>query len=145
MRLVPAVNAVAAPVDEFIFNVPVWFTLDHVPVPVTSDRVTVVNGHADNDPVMAAGAEFTVIARVAKQPVDNVYEIIAFPATTPVIVTGDEASIVAMPELLVDQVPLAVASENVVLVPGQVVCVPDMDAGFAFTVNMAVALQLLKV
>ena len=66
------------------------------------------------------------------------------PAATPVTTPVPEPT-VAWLVLLLDHVPLPVASLNVVVLPTQTFVVPVMDAGFELTVTIAVAVQPVPV
>ena len=57
------------------------------------------------------------------------------PTEPPVILTGDDASMIAIDGAAALQVPLTVASANVVTEPAHTVCVPVMAAGLARTVK----------
>jgi hypothetical protein len=104
--------------------------LNHAPEVDVVDKVVVVPGQADNEPVIAEGNGFTVTTAVRTQPVTGaVYDIVAVPAAipsmVPVVATGTSAT--AMLPLL--HVPPVVAELSVVLLPGHVMNVPVIVAG----------------
>jgi hypothetical protein len=74
---------------------------------------------------------------VLLQPELNVYVIFAVPITIPVT-TPDVDPIVATPTLLLDHVPLPGVHESVEVKPGHIESAPEIDAGVASTVTVAV-------
>ena len=116
--------------------------LDHVPPPVALNNVVELPMQADAVPVIAGGVAFTVTAFTTVQPKEEVYVIVVLPAATPVMLTGEDASIVAIDPLFTLQAPPAVASLKVITDPSQTTCVvEEIAVGFALIVNTAVAAQ----
>ena len=112
--------------------------LCHVPPVVVLLIVTVVAGHIDVGPVMAAGKGLTVMGSVREQPVAvNVYDTVAVPPGAPPVTTPP-ADIGAMVLLLLLHVPPGDASVNAEVRPTHTVGVPPMVAGCGFTVTTTV-------
>lgn len=110
----------------------------HVPGVVTSDREMVEPWHTEDGPTMAAGIGLTVKSIVVVQPDPVAYVMVATPADTPVT-TPLVGSTVAIPVLLLDQLPPANASLSVDDALTQAEAVPVIgDNRFTFTVVVAV-------
>ncbi len=86
-------------------------------------------------PVIVAGSAFTVIIAVRWQPVDNVYEMVVVPAAT-AFTKPDPETIVAVPVVLLVQVPGPGLLVSVVVLPSQSISEPAITAGSALTVTM---------
>ena len=84
---------------------------------------------------MFAGVWFTVIVSIAEQPVLNVYDIFAVPVEEQLIIPLIEP-IGATDPLLLDHVPPAVASLNVIVVPRHAVWAPVIAAGHGLIVTV---------
>ena len=108
-------------------------TLLHTPPEVTSFNTEVVPAHADNDPLIVAGATFTVTALYALHPRGDVYVIVVVP--TPAPVTCPVPETVAMAVLLLLHVPPVVASVRFVLRRLHIEAVPVIVPGNGLTVT----------
>ncbi len=137
---VPAVAPVTTPDDELTVAVPEAL-LVHTPPVGDEDNVVVDPVHTESVPDIAEGVVFTVTAFVAKQPVLNVYVIVAVPAATP-DTTPDVELTLAVPDALLVHTPPVGDEDNVVVDPTQTVAVPDIVPGNAFTVTTLVTKQL---
>jgi hypothetical protein len=82
----------------------------------------------------------TAIGATTRQPVPNVYVIIAVPEATPVAVP-ELPSIVATLVLPDVQAPPEVKSLNVVVCPAHTYGLPDIADGIAITVTVCVVIQ----
>ena len=91
------------------------------------------------DGVIAGGIGLIVTTTEAGVPQLLSYTIVVVPAATPV--TRPAASTVAVPGMLLLQVPPVEASANDVVVPGQATGVPVIATGAAFTVSVALDVQ----
>jgi hypothetical protein len=113
--------------------------LSHVPpagVPVSVDDDP---SHTCSEPVTPVGRPFTSTTIVRKQPVDNVYVIVAVPAIAPVT-TPVAGTTVALALLLV-HVPPAGVLLSVVVAFTHMVVPPVMIPGSAFAVTVVVRWQ----
>jgi hypothetical protein len=137
---VPATPPVTTPVPAFAVATVVLLLLQ-VPFAVASDNVMDEPEQTVAAPDMGPGAAITVMFFVTAlpQPVEKV--IVAVPAIAPPVTTPEAEPTVATAELLVLQVPFAVASLNVVVKPTQTVAAPDMATGGAMTVIVVVAAE----
>lgn len=82
---------------------------------------------------------FTVTVAVAMQPAGVVYLMIALPGPAPVTTPVDKPTVATPGDILL-HVPPGVASDNVVVVPWQIILIPVIgDIGF--TVRVVVAMQ----
>lgn len=115
--------------------------LVHTPPVGDDDNVVVDPVHTESVPEIADGAVFTVTAFVAKQPVLNVYVIVAVPAAIPDTTPEVELTL-AVPEALLVHVPPVGDEDNVVVDPTHTVAVPDIVPGSAFTVTTLVTKQV---
>jgi hypothetical protein len=88
---------------------------------------------------MVASTEGTKNGISTKHPSGNVYVIRVLPPVTPVTIPVGE--IAAMPGLLIDQVPPAVASESCNELFLQTVACPAIVSGAGFTVSVAEVIQ----
>jgi hypothetical protein len=113
--------------------------LAHVPPAAASFNVVVEPSQTTAVPPIAAGRELTVTTAAVAQPVDNIYDIVAVPAITPVTTPLDVPT-VALPLLLL-QVPPALLV-RLVVDPAQTDRVPLITDGSAFTVTTTVATSL---
>jgi hypothetical protein len=114
----------------------------HVPPDIASLRVVVDPTHTLNVPPIAGGAGFTVMIRVAAQPVGNVYVIMAVPADTPTTspVVTPVVTAVAMPVLLLLHVPAPVVSVKVIDCPWHTLPGPS-TGDIAFTIIDRITVQ----
>jgi hypothetical protein len=143
MLVLPALTPVTKPLAEPIVALAVLL-LTQVPPGIDEVRLTVELLHTliNPDPDEITGIAFTVTIAVAlpKQPkaVVTVYDIVLFPAATPV--TIPLVPIVATPVALLLHTPSAVASNNAVVSPTHTVRVPVIAAtvGNGLTVTAAV-------
>lgn len=94
--------------------------------------------HTAVGPVIAAGAGLTVIAVVVKQPVPNVYVIVAVPANIPLTMPVPDPTL-ATAVLLLAHVPPPTELLNVLVVPSHTFITPVMAGGGGFIVAVAVA------
>jgi hypothetical protein len=86
------------------------------------------------------GVAFTVTGAIVLQPMSVVYVTDVTPEVIPDN-TPDKEPIVAILTLPELQVPAAVTSVRVVILPAQIAADPDIDAGNALTVNTCTSLQ----
>ncbi len=101
----PAVNADTSPLVVLI-EATDDALLDHVPPVMALVSVADVPVHIEEDPVIAAGAWFTVTMALVKQPVAGIlYDTEAVPAAIPVTIPEVELA-VAIALLLLHHVPL---------------------------------------
>jgi len=138
MIAVPALAPVTVPLTTVAFVL----LLDQVPPLVASVRLVVLPTHIDEfNGVIATGAVFTVTGLVVIQPDAFVNVMLAVPVLLPVTIPV-KLPMLAMLPLLLLQLPLP--SDNVVLVPEQMLndTVGVIVAGRAFTVTLAVVIQL---
>jgi hypothetical protein len=112
--------------------------LVQVPPDAVSVNAIVAPTHTPAAPEITDGIEFTVTVFAIAQPVGSVYVTGTVPAVTPV--TMPDVPIVATVISLLTQVPPP-ASANVVVTPTQVIPVPVIAAGSAFTETTLVAVQ----
>ena len=113
----------------------------HVPDGVASVKVVVKPAHTTSIPLIEPGNGFTVTTTAVKQPVGNLYVMIAVPEV-PVPVTNPLVKPTpAVPDALLLQVPNGVASLNWVVSPEQTLSVPVIAAGNGLTVTTAVITQ----
>jgi hypothetical protein len=113
--------------------------VDHVPPVAASNNAADEPTHTIGAPVIAGGGGNTVINLVAVQPAPNEYVIVAKPGDTPH--TWPVAFTVATPVLLLLQLPPVVASVSTVHDPTHTLPDPEIPAGGAFTVNIALTEQ----
>jgi len=105
-----------------------------VPPAVGSLKLVVDPAQTTAVPVIGAGNGLTVTVVVIRQPVGNVYVIVAVPKadppTTPLdMLTG------AIADALLLQVPPVLASLSVEVKPRQTLVLPEIGAGNGFTVT----------
>jgi hypothetical protein len=100
-------------------------------------RVLVKPTHVLAVPVMLTGAGITVTTLVAIQPVDRRYVMVLVPAATPLTVPVPDPT-VAIPVVLLLQVPPPVALARVELAAWQTNVVPVIEAGNGLTVTTVV-------
>jgi hypothetical protein len=130
--IVPSVPAVAMAL----------LLLLHVPPVVLSLSIVVADGQVVPEPVIAAGAGFTVSALLAVQPFGDKYIIFAVPA--PVAVTKPVTPTVATPVLSLIHVPPLVASVNVKVALWHIGVTP-LTAATEFTVTAVTLRQPVNV
>jgi hypothetical protein len=114
----------------------------HKPPVVASVSVADDPTQAAMLPPIATGAALTVNAAVARQPVGNVYVIVAVPGVPPVTVP-DAEPMFAVVVLLLVHAPPAVASASVVVSPVHICGTPLIADGNGLTVTMVAAAQPL--
>jgi hypothetical protein len=114
--------------------------LDHAPPASALLNAVVLPIHTFNEPVIAAGNEFTVAIAVMIQLVGSLYVIVVLPTATPVI-NPVLAFIVAVAGVLLLHVPPDVASVNTVVADGQIASVPPIAAGIGLTVAVFVLIH----
>jgi len=137
---VPPATAETTPVVEPTVATAVLPELQVPPV-VASLKVVVDCGQTFKDPVMEAGAPFTVICDVTKQPAGMVYVITATPVVTPETLPVKEPT-EAVPEALLVHEPPDVRSLKVVELPVQTLLAPVILL-VALTVTGSVVIQVL--
>lgn len=103
--------------------------------------VVVLPTHSVRLPVIADGDASTVIDRVRRQPVDNVYVTVAAPAATPVTVPVDPPIVATVDGVIVHIPPPPVVSDNVVVAPTHTVPLPAIMPGRGFTLTSFVLKQ----
>lgn len=108
----PAETPVASP-DVLIVATPLLL-LAQVPPPSALLSVVVLFTHTLSVPAITDGNALTVNEAVLRQPVLNVYEIVAMPGVIPV--TTPEASTNAVPGAPLSHVPPGVLLDNTVIV-----------------------------
>ena len=134
-RDAPSISPVAEPIDA----IPGALLL-HVP-PADRSLKGVVNPiHTFGLPRMVPGSGLTVTVTAVPQPEGGKYEITDNPAAIPVTTPLADPTLATPvdPEL---QVPAAIASVSMVVVPGQRGTAPVIDGGIGFTVVTAVFTQ----
>jgi len=134
----PTDTPVTSPVPDIVA---LGLLMLHVPPPASVSAV-VAPTHTVKVPEIAEGNAYTVTTAVVWQPVLSAYVIIVVPAVPPVTIPVVDP-IVATIVLLLLQVPVAVASVNVVVSPEHTDNVPEMLAGDALTVTTDVVTQPL--
>jgi hypothetical protein len=137
MVAVPAATPVTTP-DE-LTDATAAFELVQVPPPVASVSDVVDDWHTVLLPLMAAGGAVMVTAFVAADPQPLLYVMVADPPEIPV--TTPPASTVAMPVLLLVQVPPRLVFARVVVLATQMlIALPGvMAAAAAMMVTVVVA------
>jgi len=104
--------------------------------------VVIVPTHRLGLPLIVAGVVFTVTVVIAVHPELTLYVILAVPAPTPVTIPVVRPT-VAFAVLLLLQVPPVVVLASVVVCPTHTLGLPVLPASPAFTVTIAVRVQLL--
>ena len=114
----------------------------HVPPPAASVRNVERPAQTTCVPAIEEGSGSTVTTAVEKQPVGNLYVIVAVPegpaVTTPLVIP-----MLAMPGAPLLQVPGVVASLSVVVSPEHTLSVPVIAAGNGLTVITVVVKQVV--
>jgi len=141
MAAVPAVMPEIVPVAVSIVAIAVCVLLQEPPL-VASLRAVLFPAHTCIVPVIAGGSGFTVTTPVAGAHTSGREKVIVAvpgnsPATMPVI-----APTVAIAVLLQLQLPPLVPSDNVAVVPAQMVKIPEIVVGVGLTVIVATAGQI---
>lgn len=95
--------------------------------------------------MIAVGEASTVIERVRRQPVDNVYVTVAAPAATPVTVPVDPPIVATVAGVMVHRPPPPVVSDNVAVAPTHTVLLPTIMPGRGLTVTSFVLKQPVAV
>jgi hypothetical protein len=123
----------------------VVFELLHVPDGIASLSMVVKPEHIEVIPVIAGGRGLTVTIVEAAQPVPmSVYVIVVMPpglVGVPPVTTPEKGVTVATILVLLLHVPLGVPSLSVVVWPAQMVVLPDITVGNAFTVMVSTLAQ----
>jgi hypothetical protein len=135
MFVVPPATPLRTPVLNPIVATAVLL-LVQVP-PLTPSLIVSVPPAHSVTPLSAVGCAATVTAFVAIQPSVNEYVTLAMPAEVPVKLP--EPSIVAFTSTL--HVPPPLTSPSAIVEPEHTMLLPDIAAGFAFTVTACVDLQ----
>jgi hypothetical protein len=112
----------------------------HTPPEVGCVRVRVWPSQTESVPTMADGAGVTVTTTVDRQPAVNAYVMVAVPGATPVT-TPVVRPTVAMPVLLLVQVPPVDAFVSVIVEATQTLVGPTMGAAAFTTVTTMVTEQ----
>jgi hypothetical protein len=99
-----------------------------------------VLSHIFTEPTIGTGELFTSTTTVALHPRPSEYVMIAEPEDNPAT-TPDNEPTDATTALLLVHVPLGVTSLSSVVVPAQIVVVPEIAAGVGLTVSTAVMEQ----
>ncbi len=107
----------------------VFVLVQEMPPEVALLSVVVAPIHTVDEPVIAAGAAFTVMIFVRKQPVSNVYVMVTTPAEMPV--TEPVSETVATSLLLELQKPPVELVARVVLLPAHTEVAPMIVEGSA--------------
>lgn len=136
--VVPAVIPVTTPVPDIVPTAGV--ELLHAPPDVALLRVVDCPVHTVNMPVIEEGAGFTVTITLLWQPVGVLLITVEVPKEIPVTIPV-ETPHVATDGLLLLQVTPGVAELNVDVPPTQILSIPVIGAGSAFTVTTAIATQ----
>lgn len=141
---VPVATPVRTPVPGTMVAMAV-LPLAHVPPDGVHVSVTVLAGHIVVGPPIAPGSGLTVTVRVLKQPVnDDVYVIVVVPTAT-VFTMPVAMPIVAIPALLLLQVPPALVLVSVMLDPMHTEPGPPINGGKSLTVTIAVVMHPSRV
>jgi len=111
---------------------------DHTPPLVASDNEVIIPAQTVAEPAIADGTALTVTTDIAEQPDGIVYETEAVPAVTPVTFPKPSTVTFALKD---DHEPLPVASLSAIVLPAHTGITPEIAAGAALTVTVAVAVQ----
>ena len=107
--------------------------------------VVVLPTHNVRLPVIAVGDASTVIERVRRHPVDNVYVTVAAPAATPLTVPVEPPTVPTVVGVIVHNPPPPVVSDIVVVAPTHTVLLPTIMPGRGLTVTSFVLKQPVAV